>query len=52
LPLLEEAMRYLERGEFLEDEEGHWCKSLRQDARTDLACKKGARSGGKTGPHR
>ncbi len=31
LPLLEEAMRYLERGEFLEDEEGHWCKSLRQE---------------------
>ncbi|RAQ93934.1 hypothetical protein A4R35_00215 [Thermogemmatispora tikiterensis] len=26
-------MCYLERGEFLEDEEGHWCKSLRQEYR-------------------
>jgi DNA-binding SARP family transcriptional activator len=31
LTFLEEAIGYLERGAFLEGEEGHWCYSLRED---------------------
>ena len=30
IPLLEEALLYLERGEYLEGEEGIWCHSLRK----------------------
>ncbi|HEU5383357.1 MAG TPA: BTAD domain-containing putative transcriptional regulator [Ktedonobacteraceae bacterium] len=32
LPLLEEALRYVERGECLEDESGTWCHAVRADA--------------------